>query len=212
MIYIISFTILYGLFPFLYFLFFKKKLSHEIKAFIPFLIIVFISSIYEFIFTTLLHFNVSIWFIIYSIASFFTVFYFFNEIIIKNNTIIKVFTLCFFFLLLLILFLLFNKEDFFKISSWIDTYTTIFIFIFSVKWFKEVFQKLKYESLWNSPYFYVVSGLILYYFGNLFLFLMAELMYKNNNYSFQYYWLLNIILNLVLRTLLIVGIWKARVK
>lgn len=212
MIYIISFTILYGLFPFLYFLFFKKKLSHEIKAFIPFLILVFISSIYEFIFTTLLHFNVSIWFIIYSIASFFTVFYFFNEIIIKNNTIIKVFTLCFFFLLLLILFLLFNKEDFFKISSWIDTYTTIFIFIFSVKWFKEVFQKLKYESLWNSPYFYVVSGLILYYFANLFLFLMAELMYKNNNYSFQYYWLLNIILNLVLRTLLIVGIWKARVK
>lgn len=212
MIYIISFTILYGLFPFLYFLFFKKKLSHEIKAFIPFLILVFISSIYEFIFTTLLRCNVSIWFITYSIVSFFTIFYFFNEIIIKNNTIIKVFTLCFFFLLLLILFLLFNKEDFFKISSWIDTYATIFIFIFSVIWFKDVFQKLEYESLWNSPYFYVVSGLILYYFGNLFLFLMAELMYKNNNYSFQYYWLLNIILNLVLRTLLIVGIWKARVK
>ena len=38
------------------------------------------------------------------------------------------------------------------------------------------------------------------------------LIYKNDNYLFQYYWLLNIVLLILLRTLLIVGIWKARVK
>jgi len=61
--------------------------------------------------------------------------------------------------------------------------------------------------------------LILFYFRfdfvlfwKLFSFLMTELIYETNNNLFQYYWLLNIILNLVLRSLLIIGIWKARVK
>lgn len=212
MVFIKIFTILYGLLPFLYYLFYKDKASHEIRAFLPFLILVFVSSIYEFLFTTILKWNVNSWFIIYCFISFFIIYYFFKVIAFEDIFIFKAISIVLYFILMLILFLFFNSDDFFKISSGIDTYITVFIFIASIIWFKKVFQDLEYDNLWDSSYFYVVSGLILYYFGNLFLFLMAQLMYKNDNYSFKYYWLLNIILNLVLRTLLIVGIWKARVK
>lgn len=212
MIYIVSFAMLYGLVPFLYFLLIKDKISNKINATKPFLILVFLSGIYEFIFTTLLKWDVSNWFVIYSITSFFTIFYFYTTITTGINKLLRVVSFIFFLLLLLILFLSFGKEDFFKISSWIDTYTTVFIFIYSIIWFKKIFQELEYDTLWESPYFYFVSGLILYHFGNLFLFLMIELIYKNDNYLFQYYWLLNIVLLILLRTLLIVGIWKARVK
>lgn len=212
MIYIVSFVMLYGLIPFLYFIIIKDKISIKINAIKPFLILVFLSAIYEFIFTILLKWNVSNWFFIYSFLSFFTVLYFYTKITSGHYRLFLSVIFIVFLLLLLIFYLSFDNKDFIKISSWIDAYITVFIFIASIIWFKKVFQDLDYETLWDSLYFYVVSGLILYYFGNLFLFLMAEIIHEENNLSFKYYWILNIILNLVLRTLLIVAIWKARVK
>lgn len=212
MVYINSFTILYGLIPFLFFLLIKGKISKSITSLLPFIILVFISAIYEFIFSILLRWNVSNWFIIYCVISFFVIYYLFNSLIVRVNPVLKFSSLILYIILLMFLILKFDNQDFLKICYFIDSYITVFVFVCSIIWFKKIFKELQYESLWDSPFFYVVSGLILYYFGTFFLFLMTELIYRDNNYSFQYYWLLNIILNLVLRTLLIVGIWKARVK
>jgi len=50
MIYIVSFAILYGLLPFLLFLFVKDKIENKIRGIIPFTVLVFFSAIYEIIF------------------------------------------------------------------------------------------------------------------------------------------------------------------
>lgn len=212
MIYILSFAMLYGLLPFLYFLFVKKRILNKIQAVLPFLILVFVSAIYEFVFTVLLRWDSSNWFMSYCIISFFTIYYFYSKVLIKIKQTIKITSLALFISLLLFLIFEFQKNDFLIICSFIDAYITVFVFVFSILWFKMVFQELEFESLWDSPFFYIISGLILYYFGNFFLFMMTEIIYNNDKNLIQYYWILNIILNLVLRTLLIVGIWKARVK
>lgn len=212
MLFIVSFSILYGLIPFLFFLFIKNKISKEIKAIIPFLLLVFIASIYEFVFTILMKWNASNWFITYCLISFFVIFYFYFKILIKVNRSIKVLSFLLFLLMLLFLNIKYSSQDFLLICSFIDTYITIFIFVFSLIWFRKTFRDLEYESLLNIPDFYFISGFILYYFGNFFLFIMTELIYKSNQDLLQYYWLLNLFLLIVIRTLLIVGIWKARVK
>lgn len=212
MLAIISFSVLYGLTPFLIFLFFRNKISQQIKAITPFLLLVFISSIYEFIFTILMKWDGSKWFIIYCLISFFVIFYFYSTILRGLNRLMKIISVTLFFLMMLLLIIKYNIQDYLLICSFIDTYITIFIFIFSLFWFRKIFRDLEYESLLSIPDFYFISGLILYYFGNFFLFLMAELIYKSDQNLLQYYWLLNLFLLIVIRTLLIIGIWKARVK
>lgn len=212
MLAILSFSVLYGLIPFLIFLFFKNKISQQIKAITPFLVLVFISSLYEFIFTILMKWDGSRWFITYCLISFFVIFYFFSTILRSLNRLLKVISFSLFFLMILLLIIRYNIQDYLLICSFIDTYITIFIFIFSLFWFRKIFRDLEYESLLSIPDFYFISGFILYYFGNFFLFLMAELIYKSDQDLLQYYWLLNLFLLIVIRTLLIIGIWKARVK
>lgn len=86
------------------------------------------------------------------------------------------------------------------------------ILTFSALWFKDVFEKLEIRNLLQSPSFYFVSGLILYYCSTFFLFLMHDLLYGADKSKAEEIWLLNIIFNLLLRSLLIIGVWKARTK
>lgn len=211
MIYILSVTILYGLFPFSLYLLINK-LDNKIKNVIPFIFLVFLSSIYEFIFTILLRFDVSYWFLSYCVISYFTIYYFFNTLLYNTILNVNFLSLLLFIFLLISLLSFFEIKDTLIICSFLDGFTTIYIFIFSILWFRKIFQDLEYESLLYSPHFYFISGLILYYFGSFFLFLLSNLINERENKMFQYYWMLNVVLNLVLRTLLIVGIWKARVK
>lgn len=211
MIYIFSITILYGLFPFSLYLLINKN-DNKIRNVIPFVILVFLSSIYEFIFTLILKFNVSYWFLVYCVISFLTIYYFFNKLLYKTILNVNLLSLLLFVFLFINLLSFFEIKDVLITCSLLDGFTTIYIFIFSILWFRKNFQDLEYESLLYSPQFYFISGLILYYFGNFFLFLLSNLINERENKMFQYYWMLNVVLNLVLRTLLIVGIWKARVK
>jgi hypothetical protein len=100
--------------------------------------------------------------------------------------------------------------NFLQISSFFTIYQTIIILVFSILWFRKIFKEFEINNLLDSPTFYFISGLLIYYCGSVVLFLLANDLYTTDQNSFQYYWLLNIILNFVLRTLLIVGIWKAR--
>lgn len=212
MLAIITFSVLYGLTPFLIFLFFRNKISQQIKGITPFLLLVFISSLYEFIFTILIKCDGSRWFIMYCLISFFVIFYFYSTILRSLNRLLKFISVLLFFLMILLLIIRYSIQDYLLICSFIDTYITIFIFIFSLFWFRKIFRDLEYDSLLCIPDFYFISGFIVYYFGNFFLFLMSELIYKSDKDLLQYYWLLNLFLLIVTRTLLIVGIWKARVK
>lgn len=212
MIEIIIFTILYGLVPFAMYCFIRKKVSIEISSILPFVILTFISGIYEFVFTFLLEYTIRYWLVVYNTLAFFTISYFYYKILNCGKR--NFFKISFILFLGLFLFVILNWKNYevIELSSYMDTFQTIFILLFSIFWFKKVFIELKHDNLLDSPIFYFISGLILYYCGTMVLFLIGYSIYQDDKNMFQYYLLLNVVLNLVLRTLLIVGIWKARVK
>jgi len=78
-------------------------------------------------------------------------------------------------------------------------------------WFKKTFKEINLESLANIPSFYFVSGFLIYNSGVIVLFLLSNSMYANDSKSFHYFWIINLFFNIVHKTILIVGIWKARI-
>ena len=212
MIFILYFVIIFGISPFLYFIVARRQSVIELKAIIPFIILTFISSLYELIGTLTLGWNVSFWYILYSISSFFCVFYFYYHILQKRLSLLFTISMIAFFVLSYFLFQHYSFGDFFKIDSYFKVYTTSFILLFSILWFMKLFAETYIDNLLHNSTFYFISGFVLYYCGTLFLFLLSNHLYKLDSSTFQSYWLLNILLNFVLRTLLLVGLWMARTK
>lgn len=207
---LLYFVIILGVSPLLYFLIAKRKHASELKPILPFISLAFIASLYEFFGSLIFRWNVSNWFIIYAIVSFFCILYFFLESLQKQYSKLFLVFLVFFTILCFFLYLYFNIEDILIITSYIDTFITLFILFFTIIWFRKLILDAYIENLLHNSTFYFISGFILYYCGTLFLFLLSNYIYKVDSNMFESYWVINILLNLVLRTLLLVGLWKAR--
>lgn len=212
MIEITLFTILYGLIPLVVYIFYRNQLLIEIKSFLPYITLTFISGLYEFVFTYLLEFDVKYWFVLYNLLAFSTIGYFYYKVLDNGFKSFFLTGIFIFFGLMLFVILNWNNYEVIELSSFLDAYQTVFILLFSFFWFRKAFINLKHENLMDSSVFYFISGLILYYCGTMVLFLLSNSIYQDNKNAFQYYLLLNVVFNLVLRSLLIVGIWKARVR
>ena len=207
--FLLYFVIIFGTAPLLYFLVAKRQYSIQLKAIIPFVTLTFFSSLHELIGTLTLGWNVSYWFIIYNILSFFCVFYFYYHLLQKQFSKLFLLILALFFIFSIFLCINFRIEDFFVVCSYLDTFITFFILFFTIIWFRKLINDAHIDNLLDSSNFYFISGLILYFCGTLFLFLFANHLYKVDSEMFQSYWALNIILNLILRFLLLLGLWKA---
>lgn len=207
--FLLYFVIIFGTAPLLYFLVAKRQYSIQLKAILPYVTLTFFSSLYELIGTLTLGWNVSYWFIIYNILSFFCVFYFYYHLLQKQFSKLFLLILALFFIFSIFLSINFRIEDFFVVCSYLDTFITFFILFFTIIWFRKLINDAHIDNLLDSSNFYFISGLILYFCGTLFLFLFANHLYKIDSEMFQSYWALNIILNLILRFLLLVGLWKA---
>jgi hypothetical protein len=148
--------------------------------------------------------------VIYEILSFLTIFYFFFQVLQKKFAKLFLAFLVGFVILWFFLFLNFNIKDLLIINSYSHTFITVFILFFTIIWFRKLILDAYIENLLQNSTFYFISGLILYHCGTLFLFLLSNYIYKADSNLLHSYWMINILLNFVLRTLLIVGIWKAK--
>lgn len=209
---LLLFTICYGFVPLLLFSLIRKKVTYDAFVFLPFIILVFVASLYELIGSILLQYKVKYWFTFYNILVFLTLYHFYYTVF--DGQFRKVFLLFMFFFIAILVFICFKYtiDDVLIYNSYFKGLQTIFILAFSLLWFRKIFNEAAVTSLKNEPVYYFISGLIIYYCGTFFLFLLSSLIYVNDENAFHDYWLLNIILNLVLRTLLIVTVWKARLK
>lgn len=210
--FLLYFVIIFGTVPLLYYSIAKSKNTRELKPIIPFITLTFVSSLYELFGSLIFGWDVSYWFVFFEVLAFLCIYYFYFEILQKQF--LKLFLLTFFLFLgfCLYLSLNFKIEDFFIISSYIDIFITMFIVFFTIIWFRKLIIDVYIENLLNNSTFYFISGFVLYYCGTLFLFLLSNHLYKLDSSTFHSYWLLNIILNFVLRTLLLVGLWMARTR
>lgn len=197
-----------GIIPLLV-LFIKKRAFDFREPITPFIWLTVFATLYEFIGTGLLEIKTSYWFQLYSFFEIVTLFYFFFKLFktkykiafgIFLVSLVTTYSFSFFF---------WNENEGLIPNTVNKTSVTLFVLTFSFLWFKELFKKMEIQNPWQNADFYFVSGFSVYYSSTFFLFLLASLIF-NSNVNFYDYWLVNIIATLILRTSLIIGIWKMK--
>ena len=207
-------SLVIGLIPLLL-LFFNELDNNKIAGIYPFVIVVFIASLYELIFTFYFKFDVTIWFIVYDILAFGSIhFFFFKLLENQKKSLFIVLTLLFVVLFNLLHnnLSVYSNINFFIKNSILNIFQSLTFLFLSILWFRKIFNELKEDNLYRNSNFYFVSGFNISYSGTVLLFLMSNYVSEIDPALFSDFWILNVVLNLILRILLIIGIWKARVK
>jgi len=190
----------------------KKKLPAEISFITPYIWLVALGSAYELIGTLLLKINITYWFHIYCFLEFFCLNYFFYKLFEKRykylTIVFSVVFLCVFIILMMEWLHLSNLES----DAFLGTISTLLVGVSVILWFRGLTSDPNTRLLWERPVFYLIAGLFIYYTGTFFLFLMSDSILKNQRMNMMDFWVINILLTLLLRTLLIVGVWKAKQK
>ncbi|RYG37333.1 MAG: hypothetical protein EOO01_30255 [Chitinophagaceae bacterium] len=207
--FLLGFTLLIGIFPWLAFKV-KDRPGSDIRPLQPFLVLMAVGSIYELVASKLLSVPSKIWFAVYSVLEFAAVLYFFYQALQKVSRLYFVmFGVA--YISLLVYFELphgflagLNADGLHAIMA------TIFVFVSSAIWFKAIFTDMTGSPLLRSSLFWVVSGLLLYFAGTLYLFIVSDYLIKNPAIDIRRYWILNIVFNLFLRIILLVSIWKGQ--
>lgn len=197
-----------GIIPLLI-LFLKKRVFDFKEPIIPFVWLTALATLYEFIGTVLLQIKTSYWFQVYSFLEIVTLSYFFFKLFQpKYKTAFRVFLV-----LLLTTYgfsFFFWDENAGLIPKAINKIPlTLFVLTFSFLWFKELFKKMEIQNPWQNTDFYFVSGFSVYYSSTFFLFLLGNFIFNSNIYFYDY-WLINVMATLILRTFLIIGVWKMK--
>lgn len=187
----------------------KKRVFDFKEPIIPFVWLTAFATLYEFIGTGLLEIKTSYWFQMYSFLEIVTLSYFFSKLFQpKYKTAFRI------FLVLLVTtysfsFFFWNENAGLIPNAINKTPLTFFVLTFAFLWFKELFKKMEIQNPWQNANFYFVSGFSVYYSSTFFLFLLGSFIFKSNVYFYDY-WLINIMATFVLRTLLIIGVWKMK--
>lgn len=174
----------------------------------PFVWLIFFASIFEFI-AFKKQLETPYWYRFFILIDFLFLFYFFFFTLKKKYKLFFYSFLASFLLLYLYLIMIWDVKDSLRTDFYLTTFETLFVLIASLFWFITVFSELKETSLLHSSNFYFIAGFILYYSGTFFLFLVSDFMIKNMASQILSYWNANILFNVLLRTLIIIGIWKA---
>ena len=209
MIILLLITLLLGIVPVIHTLLLKNK-RNSIGPIKPFLYLTAFSSIYEIIFTFLLKKDVKIWFTAYDIVEFLLIFYFFFKLNFPKYRILLYIFLALSVISFIPNFFVIHKSihHFLNVQAFSSGVITVFVFIMTFLWFRDIFKKMEIPSLWKTPEFYYISGLFIYHSTTFFLFLLSDVILNIDAEKFMDYWLLNIIATFILRTLLIIGVWK----
>lgn len=190
-------------------LFFKKRAFDFKEPITPFIWLTAVATLYEFIGTVLLKINTTYWSQLYSLLEFLALFYFFFKLFKPSYK--NLFRI---FLILLLIayctsFFFWTDKNSFITRAINKVPVTLFVLTFSFFWVRQLFHKMRISDPLQNPGFYFVSGFSVYYSSTIFLFLLSRFIFDSSLY-FNDYWLINIMATLILRTSLIIGVWKMK--
>lgn len=148
------------------------------------------------------------YFIVYVILEFLILICIFSFMKIASKFYFFVFTL-FFFISFLLLIKYIDSITLLQMNAYLSLITFMLVISFGHLWFKDCFLNLRYPSLLDSPFFYFIFGIIIYYSGVLTLFFLSQHI-DESSLSFHSYWLLNFAFILINISFMILCLWKAR--
>jgi len=200
---------LLGIFILPQYIYFNSTKSFAVKSILPFLVLTAISSLIELIFIYFLKFDSYVWSKLYFIIEFLVFAAVFNRLLNKKFLVITVFFTALFFSTYFYFFYACENYPVLKVFGILYFIQFLFIILFVVLWFKEIFEKKEVQSLLDLPLFYFVSGLLIYFSGTIFLFILSDEI-LNAGLCLYYYWIVNLVLVLIFRIFLLLTIWKDR--
>jgi hypothetical protein len=183
---------------------------------LPFIWLIAIASLYEFIGTDILKINTAYWFQLYSFLSFIAMYYFFYQTLKPNYKSLFIYSMLCFIVVYMISFFFWSEENVLITTAINNTYETLIVIVFSILWFKKIFdnienarlfEKIEITNLWQSEIFYFVSGFFIYHCLTFFIFLFGSFIYDSNLYFYDY-WIVNVIGTIIFRIFLILSVWK----
>ncbi len=205
------FTTFIGIIPITSYIICFKNSNSNIDFLKPLILLTFISSIYELVFTYLLKVDSEYWFRFYLLLEFLSIVYLFwklfEQLLYRRILIISTLLYIAFYLFLLMRWVPHHNLT---TDSYLTLYTTLLVYLFSILWFRKVFANFELESLIHSPVFIVLSGLLLYFSSTLFLFLMSDYFLIDVHYNFLDFWQLNVVMCILFRLLLLTAILKGK--
>ena len=190
--------------------FFNRKVNLTTIYLLPFIYLTAFSSLYEVIITGVFKIGTKSWFRIFTFLEFFAILFFYYKLFHYK----KLYILFGLFYLLLYSYLLIDwspsQKEFNDLP--LNVAITLVVIFSSCLWFVDVFKKLEDKPLHERTDFFYISGLLIYFTGTFLVFLTADYLRDDPNYGILDYWILIVIFNLILRTILIFTVWKARIK
>lgn len=198
-----------GLIPFGLYLINRKEVDQTTVYLFPFLLLMFMISLFEPLNILYFRINAMVWFRFYMFLEFYCVLYYFFKILnFKKITILLAITYLVVYLYLLKDFSFSQLENNDIPLNLIMALATITL---TVQWFVEVFNKMEDVPLYNRSAFYYISGLLLFYCGTFILFLSLDYL-RSNKINTGPFFLISIYLNIVVRLLYSIVILRFRVK
>lgn len=103
----------------------------------------------------------------------------------------------------------FFLNDFFTINNFSDSIEAIIFILYSLTAFFFIMKNLIYDNILNTSFFWINTAILIYFSGNLFLFLFSN--YLQQNELEQYITVYNIhsITNIIYYILISIGFWKS---
>lgn len=90
------------------------------------------------------------------------------------------------------------------------TFESLFTISLAVITFHQILQKQIYSNILNAPILWINSSFLLFFAGNLFVFLFSKFLHEFAQKAFYEIWGFHSILNIILYTLISIGFWKTK--
>lgn len=196
-----------GVLPLILYFLKGSRNKDYLKFLLPFIVLMFIASIYETIFTHILKIGSTPWFRIYSFLEFYTLLYFYWKLLNRK-------WLSLFFGIVYLLnychliyeWVYFPSKSFNLISC--DVITTSLVLVFTTVWLIEIFKKMEETSLHLNPLFYIIGAILLFYCSTFIMFILYDFMIAHKIKTAGLY-IIIYYANLVLRGTFAIVYWKA---
>lgn len=198
---------LFGILPLLFYLKKGSKNVNYLQFLLPFIILMFIASIYETIFSHILKIGSTPWFRIYSFLEFYCLLYFYWKLL-NRKWLVLFFGIIYLlnYCHLIYEWIYFPKIGFNLISS--DIIITSLVLVNTIIWFVDVFKKMEESPLHINPLFYIIASLLLCYCSSFIVFVITDYM-KQYKMKIRDFYMIVIYAGLVLRGTLSIVYWKA---
>ena len=188
--------------PLIVFLFYYKKMAYADKILFAYVCLVILTNISLRVYTYFDKYTVNV----IHIYLFFEIFLFtyLIKVLVQLKWLDKIFWIGFSAYMVFAIVNTIYWEPFNTFNSNLRSIENLIIILFCLLFYYNLFQKTLVTNLSRYPYFYGVSGMLIYFSGTFFIYMFAK--YMNKNIA-DMLWLVHAILNILLNTSIAITLW-----